>query len=437
MKGSLAGLTKGEKHKLYLDDVRLKLKEYMKTYSSVWDISCSILVAKDEEVLFCNSYGYANLEHKVSNRVDTKFWIASITKQFTAAAIMILQEQGLLKVRDAIVKYFPEYPEFDSRITIHHLLTHTSGIVNYSDLSNWEDTIQKLYYGEEEFIELFKDIPLEFEPGTRWSYSNTGYYLLGSIVERVSGEAFDSFIRKNIFDKIPINNTDFIKEYEVVPNMASGYEYNGPVLVKGHFSEMTKIWPSGGLYSTVEDLYKWNMAMHKGMFISDTSLSQMYANHVNNYGYGTDVYEKFKRKAVGHNGFYCGFLSQFYYYPDEGVFVCILGNNSYINVWRLCDELAAIVLEEPYGIPERPKEICGELSQFDKYMGTYDNGAGLTIRVFREFNKIYLRFNKDNIYTIYPIGDNMFCNELLDEQYIFERDKKGNLSLWGCPKINS
>lgn len=419
---------------MFLTDIKYRLKEYMDTYSGIWDISCAVLVAKDKDILFCDAYGFANLEHGVSNTIDTKFWIASITKQFTSTAIMILQEQGLLSVNDQIIKYLPDYPEFDERITIHHLLTHTSGIFNYSQLSNWEDSIQKNYYSEEDFISLFKDIPLEFEPGTSWSYSNSGYYLLGIIIERVSGLDFEEFIKRNIINKLGIKNTAFIREYEVIPNMAAGYEYNGPILVKGHFSEMTKIWPSGGLYSTVEDLYTWNKALHQGMFVSQMSLNQMFTDYGSNYGYGSDVFKKFGHKAVGHNGYYCGFLSQYYYYPDDGVFVCILSNNSYMNVWKLCDELAAIALEEPYEMPVKPKTISENLGRFDKFLGTYDNGAGFTIKIFKEMDKFHLRFNSDNIYTIYPTADNVFCNEMLDEQYVFETNKYGEISLWGCAK---
>ncbi|MDP4087699.1 MAG: serine hydrolase domain-containing protein [Bacillota bacterium] len=419
---------------MYLDEIKFKLKEYMEAYSKIWDTSCAVLVAKDEEILFCDAYGYANLEHRVPNTVYTKFWIASITKLFTSAAVMILQEQGFLKVSDPIIKFLEDYPCFDERITIHHLLTHSSGIVNYSALSDWEDVIQKQYYNEADFIDIFKDMPLEFEPGTGRSYSNSGYYLLGIIVERVSGQAFEEFVRENIINKAGLTNTGFIREYEVISHMASGYEYNGPVLVKGHFSEMTKIWPSGGIYSTVEDLYKWNKALHRGMFVSDISLSQMFTDHGNNYGYGTDVFKKYNRKAVGHNGYYCGFLTQYYYYPDEGVFVCILSNNSYMNVWRLCDELAAIALEEPSRLPVKPRAAGKNLESFDRFLGIYDNGAGLAIRIFKDEDRFQLRFNRDNAFTIYPISDNVFCNELLDEQYIFETNESGELSLWGCIK---
>jgi CubicO group peptidase (beta-lactamase class C family) len=153
-----------------------KLRNYMDSYTEQWPINVAVRVAKGEKVLYNQAFGLANIQHQVENKVETKFWLASITKLFTATAIMILQERGLLNTMDAINSYLPEYPEFDGRISIHHLLTHTSGIINYNEIPEWDEKVKRLFYQEADFIALFKNEPLKFEPGAAYDYSNSGYY---------------------------------------------------------------------------------------------------------------------------------------------------------------------------------------------------------------------------------------------------------------------
>ena len=412
------------------------LEKYMSEYSQQWSINCCILAAKQGQILFHKAYGLANLEHKVLNSIDTKFWLASITKTFTAVAVMMLQEQGLIDFKDSIKKYLAEYPQFDEKVTIHHLLTHTSGIPNYTDLPNFENEIKRLSYTEAEFMGLFKDKVLEFEPGEKASYSNTGFYLLGVIIQRVSGMSYSEFIKKNIIQKVGLKNSGFVSNDEVVPDMAYGYVYNGPVLVKGPYSDMATDLATGGLYSTCEDLYRFIKSLGNYELISKSSFDLMFQDYHSGYGYGSIVGESFSRKTIGHNGSYCGFLTQYIYYPQDDVFVCVLGNNSYTNVWRLCDDLAGIILEESVSMPVKPVKIEEANSEFDEYIGVYDSGSGFKITISKNADIFNMNFNKDNLYTIYPVAKDVFCNEFLDEKYVFERDENGVLSLWGCKKVS-
>jgi CubicO group peptidase (beta-lactamase class C family) len=159
-------------------EVSDKIDEYLELYTKLWAFSGSIAAVKDGKILFRKAYGYANIEHKVENTTETKYKIWSITKQFTAAAILILEERGFLRVEDSLKKYFPDLGELNPQITIHHLLTHTSGIFNYSNLPNSHKVFQRMHHEKENLIKMFASKPLDFEPGTQWNYSNTGYYLL-------------------------------------------------------------------------------------------------------------------------------------------------------------------------------------------------------------------------------------------------------------------
>jgi CubicO group peptidase (beta-lactamase class C family) len=307
--------------------------------------------------------------------------------------------------------------------------------MNYNDFPNWDNEIKRLHYSESDFLELFEDKALEFEPGEKVNYSNTGFYLLGAIIKRVTNISFVEFIRENILQKLELNNTDFVTDNEIVLNMANGYVYNGPVLVKGPFAEMTKIQSPGGLYSTCEDLYRFIKALKSYELISKDSFELMFQNYHSGWGYGSNIGESFNRKTIGHNGSYCGFLAQYMYYPQDDVFVCVLSNNSYTNVWRLCDELAAITFEESIPIPKKPNQIKEVHSEFNEYLGIYEDEWGFKITISRSVDIFNLQFNNDNPYVIYPVAKDEFFNEILDEKYIFRRNENNELSLWGCRKL--
>ena len=231
--------------------VESKLDEYVKALVDMGQFSGSVLVAKDGKILLCKGYGMANYELDVPNMPQTKFRLGSITKQFTAMAIMQLQERGLLSVTDKLSKYIPDYPHGDE-ITIHHLLTHTSGIVAKISECNDEKikphTIQQV-------IALFKNKPLDFKPGEKYSYSNAGYIVLSYIIEKASGKKYEEFLREYVFMPLGMNSSGYDQASLIIKKRASGYNNNGDELVNASCILVSFFAGAGCLYSTIEDFY--------------------------------------------------------------------------------------------------------------------------------------------------------------------------------------
>lgn len=284
-----------------------QLDEIMSFYT---DFNGSVLVAKGDNILLNKGYGKADIDKNIDNKPQTIFGIGSITTQFTATAIMMLQEKNLLNIQDTINKFIPDYPNGD-KIKIYNLLTHTSGIPEYYALV---DTIEmgKHTYTSTELIDIFKNKPLNFDVGTKYEYSNSNYTLLGYIVEKVSGMRYEDYIQKNIFQPLGMNNSGFsgnIKNADGKTDTASKaigyskpeiqsnmYEYTDPTnnaaatstvtYKKSIEAEPTLTYAAGGIYSTVEDLYKWSKALNTDKLISKESLKEMFTPHEEGYGYG-------------------------------------------------------------------------------------------------------------------------------------------------------
>ncbi len=285
-----------------------KLQNVMSLYS---DFDGSVLVAKGDEVLLSSGYGNADHDKNIANKPQTVFGIGSVTSQFTATAIMMLQEKNKLNIQDTVNRYIPDYPNGD-KLKIYHLLTHTSGIPElYSHVDSIE--IGKRTYTSAEVIDLFKNKPLNFDIGTKYEFSNSNYALLGYIIEKVSGMKYEDYIEQNIFKPLNMNNSGFLSNTKST-NDKSGIAdraigYKKPVAKntelteekvaepsityeKSIEAEPTLTYAAGGIYSTVEDLYKWNKALNIGKLITNESLKEMFTPHLENYGYGWFIDEK-------------------------------------------------------------------------------------------------------------------------------------------------
>ena len=261
-----------------------KLDHYVQMYADQGLFSGAVLVAKDGKILLCKAYGMANLEHDIPNKIDTKFKIASMTKSFTAMAIMQLQEMGKLAVQDSLAKYIPDYPR-GKEITIHQLLTHTSGVPHHA--AGQYDKQEKIQqYTLETRIALFKNKPLDFNPGEKFGYSDYGYILLTYIIEKASGETYEQFLKEYIFDPLSMQNTGYDDYKRIIKNRASGYTLFG---TNADYIDMSFLSGAGALYSTVQDLYRWDQALYTDKLISKKSLDTMFTPFKDNTGYGWGV----------------------------------------------------------------------------------------------------------------------------------------------------
>jgi CubicO group peptidase (beta-lactamase class C family) len=317
-----------------------EIDTYLNSLVHIGSFSGSVLIARNGEVLLTKGYGFADREHKISNTPQTKFRLGSITKQFTAMGIIILEAQGKLDVQDAICGYLSECPEAWETITIHHLLTHTSGIPNFTSFTDYQITMATPS-PPEETIDRFQDEPLDFQPGERWSYSNSGYILLGHIIERVSSQSYEEFLQENIFTPLQITNTGYDHNQD---DLAVGYK---SIFSKADFIDMSIPYSAGGLYSTVEDLYKWDQAFYTKQLLPQDYLDQIFAAHVaipNSdgmaYGYGWMVGLEDGRQIITHGGGIEGFVTNIARYPQDKTVIIILSNQEYTSMGIIQPELA-------------------------------------------------------------------------------------------------
>ena len=295
------------------NNIKSRLTKYMDRYSSKNEFSGSILIAKDDEILLNKGYGTADYNKSIPNKPQTTFEIASLTKQFTATAILMLQEQKLLNVNDKLSKYIPDYPDGDN-ITIYNLLTHTSGIPEYLNYVDSIDTENhNLAYTPEELIELFKNEPFDFSSGTSFEYSNSNYILLGYIIEKVSNMKYEDYIKNNIIIPFNLTSTGFLSNEAASKNKSIGYYF-----INKHSNEHAEApkteglmsYAAGEIYSTSEDLHKWEDALFSEKVITKESLNQMFTPYLNNYGYGWFTYENADEdKIVFHSGNLPGYTS--------------------------------------------------------------------------------------------------------------------------------
>jgi len=329
-------------------DLATKAEAYIKAAR----IQGSVLLARNGEVILAKGYGLANIEFDAANTPATKFRLGSITKQFTAAAILQLQEKGKLSVGDPISKYIPDSPAAWSSITIHHLLTHTSGIPSYTNQPGYPTRMRELAGTPLEFIKRFRDLPLEFKPGEKFRYDNSGYFLLGVIIERASGMKYEEYLQKYVFQPLGMTDTGYDWPATILKNRASGYSKDpAGEQVNAEFLDMGQPYAAGSLYSTVLDLYKWDRALYTTKVLSAQSLESAFkpgklewAEGIN-YGYGWGIAQIHGHKAVGHGGGINGFSTVIWRAIEEDAVSIVLSNSDEAsNIGKVGKELLELVL---------------------------------------------------------------------------------------------
>src|SRR6188768_1977411 len=253
-----------------------KLDTLISAYTKLHKFNGAALVAKNGVILLKKGYGYRNAENKVANNEQTIFQLGSVTKQFTSAVILKLQEEKKLSVSDKLSKYFPDYPKGDS-ITIEHLLTHTSGIYNYTNDANFMTNEITKPASREKIMALFKDKPLDFSPGTSWNYSNSGYSLLGYIIEAVTKKPYYQAVRKYIFTPLQMTHSGFDFTHLKNNEKATGYfKLNDKEAVTSPIVDSTVAYSAGAIYSTIGDLYLWHKALQKNSVLSKAQQEKAY-----------------------------------------------------------------------------------------------------------------------------------------------------------------
>lgn len=401
------------------------LDNYAQAEYKVKEFNGTILLMQKGKVIYKKAFGMADREWNIPNTADTKFRIGSVTKQFTAACILLLAEQGKLSVDDHLNKYIPDYPKGDS-ITIHMLLNHTSGIKNYTDLPEfWPKAILPL--STDSMIALFKNKPLDFSPGTKWNYSNSGFFLLGVIVEKVSGKNFTAYLEENIIQKAGLKNTGMDRLDSVLAFRAKGYDKNRQgVWQQAMYISMEGPYSAGAMVSTVEDLYLWTKALHSNRVLSAASTQKMMTPYMNNYGYGIGIDSLKTHKRVSHNGGIPGFASYLAYYPADDLCVAVISNNG-SNSTALGTALSSIMFGLPVQIPYTPKEVKIDAAILDNYVGKYI--ATGPIELIKKNDKLYRHREGAPDIELKPESKTRFFYADESDRFIeFEVDQAGKVT---------
>lgn len=328
-----------------------KADEYLKAAVKNDRFIGSVLIAKNGVPILNKGYGMANIELNVPNTPKTIFRTASLTKQFTSMAIMQLQERGKLKVSDPICKYLEDCPTAWQSITIRHLLTHTSGIKNFSSLPDWDEKLIIQPFTQTEVVKLFRDLPLDFTPGEKHKYSNSGYYLLGLIIEKTSGKKYAEFVQENIFLPLGMKNTGIENPHEILQNRAAGYDWSLGSFANSRYMNMETALSAGSIYSTTEDLLLWDQALYTKKLVSQKSHDEIFTPFLSEYAYGWRTPKRFNRQFIEHSGSINGFSSFILRVPSERLTIIILSNSDKTSGTKAAINLASIYFGEPYKLP--------------------------------------------------------------------------------------
>jgi CubicO group peptidase (beta-lactamase class C family) len=407
------------------EDLAKKVDNYMRICVREGNFSGTVLMARKGKILISKGYGMANAELNVQNSPATIFRLGSLTKQFTALAVMQLQERKRLSVQDPLSKYIPDYPQGD-KITIHHLLTHTAGIPNFTDFPEYSaymvnpSPLLKT-------IDLFKNKPLDFTPGKKFKYSNSGYIILSYVIEKASGQSYESFIAENIFLPLNMKNSGYDHHEIVLENRAAGYILTDEGLRNAPYIDMSI--PSGGgaLYSTVGDMYLWDRALYKEGLVSLEFLAALFTPDKESYGYGWIIANLNGRKIITHNGSINGFLTHIARYVDDDACIVILSNIENSPVSEIGSDLRAILFGEKYELPKIHKTVSVDTAIYDSYVGKYEVNPKLVLSVTKERDCLFLQGTDQPKIRLYPESAMNFFMKLVAGEVTFVRNAKGEV----------
>lgn len=353
------------------------------------------LVSRNGQIIYKKAFGIANLELNTPMQVDNVFWIASIGKQFTAVAILQLMEEGKLNLQDEITKYIPDYPTQGNKITIEHLLTHTSGIHNFSGMPDPEKKLA-LDCTPNEVIDFFKNLPMRFVPGTKWEYSNSGYFLLGYIIEKITAKPYSEYLEENFFKPLEMFNSLYANDTRIIKNKVGAYSQGENGFENSQSRNITHVYSAGAIQSTVEDLFKWHQAVHTYRLVKKENLDKAFTRYIltdgteTDYGYGWRLGKVYASPSIWHGGLITGFGTLEIYLPEEDVFVAIFSNCDCIYPKDIASRLAALTTGRPYEY----KEISDENPNLIEYTGVYENQKGLQRIITESENKLFSQLGR-------------------------------------------
>ena len=402
-----------------------KMDTLLTAYARQNKFNGTVLVAKKGQVLYQKGFGFKDAEQKLPVDVNTVFQIGSITKQFTSAIIMQLQQEGKLSVSDKLSKYFDGFTNGD-KITIEHLLTHTSGIYNYTnDTVRMKEDVTRPRT-QAEMLQMIKGYPSDFEPGTNFNYSNSGYSILGYIIEKVTKKPYEQVVRERILQPLGMTSSGFDFTHLASPVKAKGYfaeakERSNPAPIV----DSTIAYSAGALYSTVSDLYKWERAIYTNKILQPESWKAVFTPYKRKYGYGWSIDSLYGKLVTAHSGGIHGFTSYLLRFPQEEMVVIMMDNTSGTSLSKISRSLAAIVLNEPYEVPGQKKEIKVDEAIMKQYVGQYQIAPTFSIDIRVRDGRMFAQATNQPEFELFAEKENKWFLKINDATLEFVKDASG------------
>ncbi len=401
-----------------------KIDAYLTASEKAGLFSGSALIVEKNNVILNKGYGYKDVLAKTRNDANTIYQLGSITKQFTAAIILKLEEQKKLKIKDRLSKYFPDFPNAD-RITLEHLLTHTSGVFNITrdtSLSSEKPT------NREKIFATLKEKPLDFEPGTNYRYNNSGYVILGYIIEQVTGKRYEQVIREHILIPLQMNNTGFDFKNLKHPDKSVGYNFIADGRgFKSPITDSTFSFSAGALYSTLEDLDKWNQALQNGKVLKKSSLKKAFTPRLAGYGLGWKMDTIAAQPVIAHTGLISGFKSYNIMLPERNTRIIVLSNFSSFNEAKAAKDLISILTDQPYELPKEGNEVKVDESILKQYVGEYQLSSTTNIKIRLENGQLKGQLSGGPELDLFAKSEKDFFLKAADVQIEFVKNEKGEV----------
>jgi len=401
-----------------------RMEQVVQSYVSEKKFMGAVLVARGDEVLLSKGYGSANLEWNIPNSPATKFRLGSVTKQFTAASILLLEERGKLKTDDPVKKLMPDAPAAWDKITIFHLLTHTSGIPNFTGFPDYKSQ-EPFATTPEKLVARFRDKPLDFQPGEKWSYSNSGFVLLGYLIEKASGESYEKFVQENIFGPLGMQDSGYDSNSAIIPRRAAGYVPGKDGPENAGFIHMSIPFSAGALYSTTGDLLRWEQGLFGGKLLSAASLAKMTTPFKEDYACGVGVRTVKGHKVIDHGGGIEGFNTFLAYYPEDKLTVVALANQNGDAPQGIATRLAAIAHGEKMELPSERKEITVAPKVLEQYVGIYELAPKIDMTITLEGGQLMTQVSGQGKLPLFAESETKFFPRVVDAEIEFGKDDKG------------
>ena len=398
-----------------------RMEQVIQSHVSAGTFMGTVLVARDGAVVLDKAYGMANVEWDIPNTPATKFRLGSVTKQFTAAAILLLEERGKLKLDDRVKTHLADSPMAWDRITVFNLLTHTAGIPNFTASPDYA-TIKLSARSADAAVTAFRDRPLDFGPGEQMSYSNSGYLALGAIIEKFSRQSYETFVTENLFAPAGMSDSGYDSNTAIIKRRASGYVRAPGGYANAGYLHMSIPHAAGALYSTTRDLLKWEQALFAGKIVSKASLDRMITPFKNDYALGLTSTLVNGRRRIAHGGGIDGFNTQLAYYPDSKTTVIVLSNVNGTVPDVLAGQLGALMHGDSVTLTSERKAITLPAARLEKYVGIYELAPTVTVTIMLDGGNLGAQLTGQGKNAIFPQSETLFFLKVVDAQLEFAVD---------------